>query len=538
MVDAWDQFPDPPKPQNESDPWSQFPDHSLSWADVPGQAINNLPASALGVAEGIANTVMHPIDTAQGLYNIGKGAVSKAAGVLGVEQEPETKAQNEAAINAVGQFFADRYGGMENFKRTIAEDPAGFALDLSTILSGGQAALARVPGAARAATTVGKVAEAINPVNLAGRAVTGIPIPKTGLKAGAEPVVSNVLGMTTGTGEGPVRQAARAGFQRNKAFADNMRGNVPMTDVIDQAQFAVGRMRQDRSAEYQAGMTQANQAAGHVGYQPIHQALVDADKMVNFQGLAKSAEAAKTLEQIKDLVSQWRGLSTPHTVEAADALKQAIGEIRQKTQPGTLERRVADSVYNAAKSSIVQQAPEYAKAMKGYADASDKINELERTFSLGEKASQDTALRKLQSTQRNNVQTNYGQRNALLDELARYEPDLPFALAGQSMNAALPRGLAGKVGAISVGSNGGMAMHGLPAIMNPATLAMLPTFSPRVVGEAAYAGGRVANALMPIAQYIPEAVKAGYVVNALAQPSLRGGIGPRYDENGNPISVP
>ena len=61
MVDAWDQFPDPPKPQAESDPWAQFPDHSLSWADVPGQAIANLPASALGVAEGIANTVMHPI---------------------------------------------------------------------------------------------------------------------------------------------------------------------------------------------------------------------------------------------------------------------------------------------------------------------------------------------------------------------------------------------------------------------------------------------------------------------------------------------
>lgn len=74
MVDAWDQFPDPPKPQNESDPWSQFPDHSLSWADVPGQAISNLPSSALGVVEGIANTVMHPIDTAQGLYNIGKGS--------------------------------------------------------------------------------------------------------------------------------------------------------------------------------------------------------------------------------------------------------------------------------------------------------------------------------------------------------------------------------------------------------------------------------------------------------------------------------
>lgn len=534
MVDAWDQFPDPPKPQAESDPWAQFPDHSLSWADVPGQAIANLPASALGVAEGIANTVMHPIDTAQGLYNIGKGAVSKAAGAIGVTQNPAAKAQSEAALDGVIQFFHDRYGGMENLKKTIATDPAGFALDLSTILTGGETALARVPGAARAAKTVGKAAELTNPANLAGRVVSGIPIPKTGLKAGVEPVVSNILGMTTGTGDGPVRQAARAGFERNKSFADNMRGNVPMTNVIDQAQSAVGQMRQARSAAYNADMATANAAPGHVGYQPIHKALSDADKMVNFQGLAKSAEAAKTLDQINDLVGQWRGLSTPHTVEAADALKQAIGEIRQKTQPGTLERRVADTVYNAAKDSIIRQAPDYAKAMQGYSDASDKINELQKTFSLGEKASQDTTLRKLQSTQRNNVQTNYGQRNALLEELAKYEPDLPFALAGQSLNAAMPRGLASKIiGGVTVGHNGIAALAEPMTFMT--TAAALPFFSPRAVGEAAYAGGRAASAVAPIVETLPAAIKAGYGISTVSQPGLRGGIGPRYDEYGNRI---
>lgn len=528
MADAWDQFPDPPKPQGD-DPWSEFPDHSMSWGDVASGAMRNLPTSAYNVGASLVNTIAHPIQTAEGLYDVGKGAVSKAAGALGVEQDPETKAQNEAAINAVGQFFADRYGGIENFKKTLAEDPAGFAMDLSTILTGGETALARIPGATRAANVVGKAAEVTNPVSMAGKVVSGARIPGTGLKAGIEPVVSTALGMTTGVGEGPIRQAARAGLQGNKAFAENLRGSAPMTDVVDQAQSALGQMRQGRSAAYNADMAKANAVPGHVGYQPIHQALSDADKMVNFQGLAKSAEAAKTLEQIKDLVSQWRGLSTPHTVEAADALKQAIGEIRQKTPPGTLERRVADSVYNAAKTSIVQQAPDYAKAMQGYSEASDKINELQKTFSLGEKASQDTTLRKLQSTQRNNVQTNYGQRNALLDELATYEPDLPFALAGQSLNAALPRGLASKIiGGVTVGHNG------IAALADPFTLmttaASLPFFSPRAIGEAAYAGGRLARPVVPVVEALPPVVKAGYATNVLS-----GGIGPRYDENGNLI---
>lgn len=525
MADAWDQFSDP-KPA-AGDPWAAFsdPHPSMGWDDVAVQAVQNIPSSAYNMGASIANTVMHPIDTAQGLYDVGKGAVSKAAGVLGVEQDPETKAQNEAAIDAVGQFFADRYGGMENFKKTIATDPVGFAMDLSTILSGGGAALARVPGATRAANAVGKAAELTNPVALPGKVATGV----------AEPLASNVIGIATGVGDGPIRQAARAGLEGNKTFVDNMRGNVPMTDVIDQAQSAVGQMRQDRAAAYQADMAAANMSPGHVGYQPIHQALSDADAMVNFQGLAKSDDALNTLEAIKEKVSQWRGLQNPHTVEAADALKQAIGEIRQSTKPGTLSRKVSDSVYNAAKASIVQQAPEYAKAMKGYAEASDKINELERTFSLGEKASQDTTLRKLQSTQRNNVQTNYGQRNALLDDLAQYEPDLPFALAGQSMNTLAPRGLAKYMDfGIGTGVGAGVGAN----FLNPAFLASIPLASPRIVGEGAYALGTAArfpNALMPVAQYVPDAVKAGYGLNALApqQNSLQGGIGPRFDENGN-----
>lgn len=526
MAGPWEAFQQAPAADPKADgPWSQFHPETgepMSWGDVAGQAISNIPSSAYNVAAGLANTVMHPIDTAKGLYDVGKGAVSKAAGALGVEQDPETKTQNEAAINAVGKFFADRYGGMENFKKTIATDPVGFAMDLSTVLTGGEAALARIPGATRAANVAGKTAEIANPVALAGKTAAGV----------AEPVVSNILGMTTGAGTTPIRQAARAGYNGSQTFVDNMRGNVPLSDSVDMAQSAVGQMRQARSAAYKADMASANAAPGHVGYQPIHQALSDADKMVNFQGLAKSAEAAKTLDQINDLVGQWRGLSTPHTVEAADALKQAIGEIRQKTQPGTLERRVADTVYNAAKDSIVRQAPDYAKVMRGYSEASDKINELTKTFSLGEKASTDTALRKLQSTTRNNVNTNYGERSRLLDELAQYEPDLPNALAGQSLSSATPRGMASRT-AVELGGvgAGAAAMH----LVNPAFLASLPFFSPRIVGEGAYAAGRGANALMPVASMAPGAAKAGYVVNALAQPSLRGGIGPRYDENGNPL---
>jgi hypothetical protein len=495
------------------------PQQPLGWGDVALGAAKNAIPSTVNLVAGVANAVAHPIDTAQGIYDVGKGAVSKAAGALGVQQDPATKAQNEAQINALRDFYVNRYGSMEGFKKALSEDPAGIAADLSTIFAGPELALARAPGAVgRVGEIAGTASRATNPLTAVGKVASKV----------VEPVVSNVIGSTTGVGAMPLRQAARAGYAGDTVLPANMRGQVPIDTVVDSARSALGGMRQDRSAAYKANMASVNSGPAHVGYQPIYNALNDADSMVNYQGLAKSDDALKTLNQIKDKVSEWRGLSNPYTVEGADALKQAIGEIRQSTQPGTLSRTVASNVYNAAKQSIVQQAPEYAKAMADYSKASDQIGELQRTFSLGEKASRDTTLRKLQSTMRNNVNTNYGQRTKLLDELAQYEPSLPNALAGQTLSSATPRGLSG-LGAITVGG-GGVAMHGLPALMNPTSLAALPFFSPRIMGEAAYAAGKAAKGTRakPILSLLPSIIQGGYPVSVLS-----GGIGPRYDDNGN-----
>jgi hypothetical protein len=139
-------------------------------------------------------------------------------------------------------------------------------------------------------------------------------------------------------------------------------------------------------------------------------------------------------------------------------------------------------VYGATKASIEQQAPTYAKVMKDYAAASEQITEIERALSLGNKSSQDTAMRKLQSLMRNNVQTNYSGRTNLAKELEQKGGvEIMPSLAGQAMNTLAPRSLSGQVGG---GATALMATH------NPLILAALPFQSPRLVGEAAYGIGR------------------------------------------------
>ena len=94
-------------------------------------------------------------------------------------------------------------------------------------------------------------------------------------------------------------------------------------------------------------------------------------------------------------------------------------------------------------------------------------------------------MRKLQSVMRNNVNTNYGQRAKLMDVLARYEPELPNVIAGQSMSSVAPRGVA-RLGSVAVGLLAGTTA--------PIALPLLAATSPRLVGEAAYAGGRAVGA--------------------------------------------
>jgi len=186
------------------------------------------------------------------------------------------------------------------------------------------------------------------------------------------------------------------------------------------------------------------------------------------------------------VVDEWKTLDPAqfHTPEGLDALKQKLGGIlegipfEEKTA-----RTAANKVYNATKSEIEAQAPTYAKVMKGYQAASDQISEIERALSLGKKASNDTAMRKLQSLMRNNVQTNYGNRLTLANALEdKGGVDLLPSLAGQALSSVTPRSLSGQIGA-------GATMFN--AMSNPLSLAALPLQSPRLVGSLAYGAGRL-----------------------------------------------
>lgn len=451
-----------------------------SWSDIPGEAIRNAPESAGRFAGNILEAITSPVQTGKNLIKVGLGALENVAPYP--EWAPDYEAVKprmqgfEQAADATGQFFKDRYGSLEGLKNTLATDPVGAAADAATVLTGGGALAGRLPGVAgQVGNAASRAGGMIDPIQAAGR---------TAALAGRG--ASHVLGMTTGAGAQPVQAAFRAGRKGNEAFPSHMRGQAPMRDVVDMADSGLDALKSARRREYEAGTQATKASTSLIDYAPIRSAVQTAFNDATYMGLAKDADALRAVEEIATKVKAFESLpyDSGKIAQGLDALKQSIGEISQRAKPGTLAQRVASNVYNAVKAQIADQVPSYAKAMQRYSDASDQIKDLQKTFSLNPNAASETTLRKLQSVTRNNVNTSYGERANMLDVLAKTEPDLPYALAGQALNSATPRGLQGLTA-------GGAGVAGVTS--NPMALATLPAFSPRVVGEAAFAAGKGAR---------------------------------------------
>ena len=187
------------------------------------QALTNIPSSAKQFASDIITPFLSPIKTAKTIGQLVSGTVQ-----LFTDGEQE----NEALARAVGDFYKQRYGSLDNIKQTLATDPVGLLSDLSVVLTGGGTLAAKLPAAAgtvgKVASTVGKV---VDPVNVAAKGV-----------AAASPIVSKplsqVFGLTTGAGGRAVSEAFQSGAEGGKradTFTDNLRGKVDAENVVDEA---------------------------------------------------------------------------------------------------------------------------------------------------------------------------------------------------------------------------------------------------------------------------------------------------------------
>jgi hypothetical protein len=493
MANEWDQFK-----RAEQSEWDQFKPVEQAkpkrpeWSDLPG---NILPSAGRFVG-GIAEAVTSPVQTAKGLLDLGAGALRNMTPqalrnvIDKADANPANAQRASAAATAVGQHYADRYGSLEGARNALITDPVGVAADASTVLGGG-AGLASKAKLGKTANLLQAASDATNPLAAVAPVVRGVSNAVGG-------VAKPILGLTTGTSAENIGQAYKAGKTGNKDFIANMRGDVAMTDVLDRLKQGLQNMSAAKSAEYRANMASVSKDKTVLDFAGIDKAISDAANLATYKGQVKNPKAAAVVQKMAGDVAEWKNLDPAqfHTPEGLDALKQRIGAALESIPfEEKTARLAAGKVYQSIKDEIGKQAPTYSDTMKAYSEASETITEIERALSAGNKASKDTAMRKLQSLMRNNANTNYGNRLELARTVERQGGvDLQPALAGQAMNSWAPRSLTGQ--------GAGIASLGASLAGHPGYLLAMPFQSPRAVGLGAYglgSAGRGTNALMDAA---------------------------------------
>jgi len=175
---------------------------SGSVSGYAGELASNIIPSALRYGGDIATAVFNPIQTAKTTYDLGKSVLSLLPGVPG----------DDTLARQVGEYYVDRYGGLDNALATFRDDPVGAVADAALVIQGsaGVGRVATKPGTAArgAAEKVSELGKRLEPstarVDLKGRTIS------TG---GAGRKLARTLGVVGREGVTPI-QAATTGVKR------------------------------------------------------------------------------------------------------------------------------------------------------------------------------------------------------------------------------------------------------------------------------------------------------------------------------------
>jgi len=451
------------------------------------QTLKNIPGSAGRLVKDISQAVLHPIRTAKSLKDVAQGAVSL---LIPGEQPNEDKAR------AVGQFFKDRYGGIENVQKTVQEDPVGFLADISAFLTGGGLAI-RGAGAAGKISTISKVGQTIQKVGLAteplnvlakGTSIVTRPITKPlGVLA------RESLGISTGQGGQIIREAF---LNPTPEFRQSLRGQTTVDNILTTAREGLDIIKEQRGAAYRTSLAKIKGANKSIDVNKF-QLFVDKklnqfnisvgkDGVLDFSKsvIADTAEQGRIGEVIQ-AVKTW----DDNTALGLDTLKQRLSDFYTTSGKG---RALTNSINSELTSILNKSVKGYKKMTADYQNASTLIKEIEGTLSLGKNARADTTIRKLISAMKQDSEL----KRALVDQIdALTDKNITSQLAGTALSAGVPSGLIGR------GIFAGVLSAPLLGV-SPTILFGLFLSSPRIVGEFLNALGMSNKAIQSFLEFV------------------------------------
>jgi hypothetical protein len=456
--------------------WDDQPSvpQNMSMGEVGKQAVENFVPSAGKFLKDMIQPIIHPVDTISGLGALIQGLTTKAAGGA-----PDN---TTVSVDALRQYLADRYGGYENIKRTMATDPGGFLFgDAATVLTGGGGLAVKAPGLiGKAGSIASKAGRVLDPV---GMTMTGAG--KAADLAGD--IASGFTGFTTGAGKESVKQAYRSGADGISDFRQAMKGNVTGDVVRAESKTALQTIKDARAADYRNKLTEVTGDTVTLDIKPVRDQMTklefafgikrDKDGILDFSRSTIDRNAVKDVEHIIKTVEDWGTQPGDFSPAGMDILKRKLDDFYTESKNS---KSFVTSLKNTVKETIIDQVPVYKEMLGNYEKTSRQIADIEQSLSLGNRTGADTGIRKLMSALKDNNEFR-GSMIKALDEANQGQ--LASKLAGLNMQSMTPTSLMGK----------GIAIGGISSIfyaLSPSVAVALSVASPRVVGELAYMIGK------------------------------------------------
>jgi hypothetical protein len=450
------------------------------WSDVGRQAAQNFLPSVGGVFSAMGHAVAHPRQTVSALADLGEGAISQAAGAFGVKQDPAEKAKSEAVINALEEQYKRTYGSMKGFKKALAEDPASVLMDLSTVLTGGGTAAAKLAGAgstaAKVAEKIATVGSAIDPVGQAITIAKGVSKVPVAIGRGAQYVAT---GVPTPLLEAASAAAKTSNPELNAVFKRFYSGQGTADEFQTAAQRALSQIRKEGGERYRAekGILPNAEIDGSKIYEQIQKL----EKELSQGAPSGFADKKRALEHARMLIDEvfTSPAQNARSLENIDALKRQLSDIR-KNYPG--DEMPIDALYTSVRDSLADPKlgghQGYSELMEKYQQGLNNINSLVKDLSLGNKAAANASVTKALRS----ISTARGEN--LFKQLAEKDQRLPFMLSGMALNPWTAGGARNLLEGIATAP---LTMIGRPDIAAGQFIAS----SPKIAGAINYGAGKL-----------------------------------------------
>jgi hypothetical protein len=365
-----------------------LPEAPLTAGEVAGGAVESFVPSGIEAAQAIGEAVLHPVETVKGITQVIRGAGGKASeaflGALGVQapdiesatpevrQALEQSEEEKASFSAVADFFKQRYGGIEEAKRTIATDPVGFMADLSLLLRGGGGIAGKIPKAGKVAETLRQVGRAVEPV----RAVAEtIKLPLKGAGVVAETVakvpfkgaIPKVVG-----GLSPERLAEtlfQSAFKMSKKLSPSERATLTKIGIRDKifptqhALDVVDRKISILDKKVSRAISRSSRKFDDVSANEVIKSLDELETFYKNQAVG-GPKALETIREIKETFVKERGQRIP--IAKAQKIKQATQQRLRKDfgEMKTLQKEAQKGLSHGLREEIAKIVPEAATLNK------------------------------------------------------------------------------------------------------------------------------------------------------------------------------